>query len=122
MAEKGAVAFHFDRKGLIHVQGIGDDVLLKALDAGAEDVQEEDNVSIIYTDAKQLAKVRDALIAAGLEVIEAELSYVPNSTVEVTDASTASKVMRLMDALEVLDDVSATHVNFEISEEIMAKL
>jgi YebC/PmpR family DNA-binding regulatory protein len=119
MAEKGAVAFHFDRKGLIHVQGTGDDVLLKALDAGAEDVQEEDNVSIIYTDAKQLAKVRDALIAAGLEVIEAELSYVPNSTVEVTDASTASKVMRLMDALEVLDDVSATHVNFEIPEEFL---
>jgi YebC/PmpR family DNA-binding regulatory protein len=119
IAEKGAVAFQFDHKGMIHVEGTGDDVLLQALDAGAEDVQEEDGVSIIYTDAKELAKVRDALIANGLKVTEAELTYVPNNTVEVSDAATAGKIMRLMDALEVLDDVSATHVNFDISEEIL---
>jgi transcriptional/translational regulatory protein YebC/TACO1 len=107
---------------MIRVAATGDDVLLQALDAGAEDVQEEDNASIIYTDAKELAKVRDTLIAAGLEITEAELTYVPNNTIAITDAATAGKVMRLMDALEVLDDVSATHVNFEISEEIAAHL
>jgi YebC/PmpR family DNA-binding regulatory protein len=122
IAEKGAVAFQFDHKGMIRVAATGDDVLLQALDAGAEDVQEEDNASIIYTDAKELAKVRDTLIAAGLEITEAELTYVPNNTIAITDAATAGKVMRLMDALEVLDDVSATHVNFEISEEIAAHL
>jgi len=119
MAEKGAVAFHFDHKGMIRVQGTGDDVLLQALDVGAEDVQEEDDASVIYTNPKELAKVRDGLITSGLEVIESELTYVPNNTVSVTDAATAGKIMRLMDALEALDDVSATHVNFDIPEEFL---
>ena len=122
IAEKGSVAFQFDHKGMIRVKATGDDVLLKALDAGAEDVQEEDGTSIIYTDAKELAKVRDALIAAGLEITEAELTYVPNNIVEINDAATAGKVMRLMDALESLDDVNTTHVNFDIPEEIATDL
>jgi YebC/PmpR family DNA-binding regulatory protein len=119
IAEKGAVAFQFDRKGMIRVKTTGDDVLLQALDAGAEDVQEEDGESIAYTAATDLAKVRDALIAAGLDIAEAELTFVPNNTIEITDASTAGKIMRMMDALEDLDDVSATHVNFDISEELL---
>lgn len=122
IAEKGAVAFQFDHKGMIRVQATGDEVLLQALDAGAEDVQEEDGLSIIYTDAKELAKVRDVIAAAGVKVLESELTYVPNNTIEITDAATAGKIMRLMDALEALDDVSATHVNFDISEEIAANL
>jgi YebC/PmpR family DNA-binding regulatory protein len=120
IAEKGAVAFQFDRKGLIRVSGSGDELVLAALDAGAEDVQEEGEESVIYTDPKELAKVRDALKAGGLEILQAELTYVPNNTVAVTDAVTAGKVMRLMDALDDLDDVSATHVNFDIPEELLA--
>ncbi len=123
IAEKGAVVFQFDHKGMIRVQGSGDDLLLQALEAGAEDVQEEsaDGVeeSVIYTDPKALAKVRDALREAGLEIIEAELTYVPNNTVEVTDVTAAGKIMRLMDALEDIDDVTSTHVNFEIPEELL---
>ncbi len=119
IAEKGAVAFQFDHKGMIRVKGSGDDVLMQALDAGAEDVQEEDGESLIYTDPKELAKVREGLTAAGLEVLEAELTYVPNSTVEITDANTAGKIMRLMDALEDIDDVSSTHVNFDIDEKLL---
>jgi len=119
IAEKGAVAFQFDRKGMIRVRGTGDEVLLQALDAGAEDVQEEDGESIVYTAATDLARVRDALSQAGLEIAEAELTYVPNNTVEITDAATAGKIMRMMDALEDLDDVSATHVNFDIPEELL---
>lgn len=122
IAEKGSVVFQFDHKGMIRVPETGDDLLLQALDAGAEDVQEEDGASLIYTDAKDLAKVRDELCGQGLEIKEAELSYVPNNVVEVQDASTAGKIMRLMDALENLDDVSSTHVNFEIPEEIAASL
>jgi len=119
LAEKGAVAFQFDRKGVIRVKGTGDDVLLIAIDAGAEDVQEEGEESVVYTDPKELAKVRNALKDASLEVTEAELTYVPNTTVEVTDANTAGKIMRLMDALEAIDDVSNTHVNFDIPEEFI---
>jgi YebC/PmpR family DNA-binding regulatory protein len=80
IAEKGSVAFQFDRKGMIRVKTTGDDVLLQALDAGAEDVQEEDGESIAYTAATDLAKVRDTLIAAGLDIAEAELTFVPNNT------------------------------------------
>ncbi len=120
IAEKGAVAFQFDHKGMIRVMGGGDDLLLTALDAGAEDVQEEGAESVIYTESKQLAKVRDALQAANVEIVEAELTYVPNNTVEINDAVTAGKIMRLMDALDDQDDVTATHVNFDIPEELLA--
>ncbi|HKR82464.1 MAG TPA: YebC/PmpR family DNA-binding transcriptional regulator [Candidatus Saccharimonadales bacterium] len=119
VAEKGAVAFQFDRKGMIRVKGAGDDVLMAALDAGAEDVQEESGDSVIYTVPTDLAKVRDALKDAGLEITEAELTYVPNTTIEVTDEATAGKIMRLMDALEAIDDVVSTHVNFDIPEELL---
>lgn len=119
MAEKGAVAFQFTRKGTIRVKGTGDELMLQALDAGADDVQEEGDESVIYTDPKELAKVRDALKAAGLDVVEAELTYAPNTTVEVTDKETAGKIMRLMDALDDIDDVTATHVNFDIPEELL---
>ncbi len=114
LAEKGAVAFQFDRKGLIRVQATGDDVLMQALEAGAEDVQEEDGESLIYTDPKDLAKVRQALTDANLAVTDAELTYEPNTTIDVTDPATAGKIMRLMEALDDLDDVSGTHVNFDI--------
>lgn len=119
IAEKGAVAFQFDRKGMIRVKGGGDDLLLQAVDAGAEDMQEEGEESVIYTDAKDLAKVRDALKDAGIEISEAELTYIPNNTVEVTDAATAGKIMRLMDALDSQDDVTNTYVNFEIPDELL---
>lgn len=119
IAEKGAVAFQFDRKGMIRVKGKGDELLMQALDAGAEDVQEEGEESVVYTEPTQLAKVRDGLRAAGVEVLEAELTYVPNTTIEVTDKETAGKIMRLMDALEGIDDVTTTHVNFDIAEELL---
>lgn len=120
IAEKGAVAFQFDRKGMIRIVGSGDEIMLQALDAGAEDVIDESGESIVYTDPKELAKVRDALKNSGIEIVEAQLTYVPNNTVEVTDAATAGKIMRLMDALDDQDDVSATHVNFDISEELLS--
>lgn len=119
IAEKGAVAFQFDHKGMIRVKGSGDELLMKALDAGADDVQEESGESIVYTGPKDLAKVRSALNDGGVEIIEAELTYVPYNTVEVTDEKTAGKILRLMDALDDCDDVSNTHVNFDIPEELM---
>ncbi len=119
IAEKGAVAFQFERKGVIRVAGTGDDLMLQVLDAGAEDMQEEGEESIVYTDPKELAKVRDALKEAGVEIKDAELTYVANNTVVVEDAATAGKIMRMMDALDDCDDVTATHVNFDIPEELL---
>src|SRR5688572_3166284 len=119
IAEKGAVVFQFDHKGMIRVKGGGDELLMQALDAGAEDVQEEGEESVVYTEATDLAKVRDALRGAGVTILEAELTYVPNTTVEVTDKETAGKIMRLMDALDDCDDVTNTHVNFDIPEELL---
>lgn len=120
IAEKGAVAFQFDRRGTVRVPATGDDVLMAALDAGALDVQEEGQESIVYTDPRELAKVRKSLEEAGLKVEDAELTWVPNNMVEVTDAATAGKIMRLMDALDDLDDVTATHTNFDIPEELLS--
>lgn len=119
IAEKGAVVFQFDHKGLIRVRETGDDFMLEALDAGAEDVQEEDGESVVYTAATDLARVRDALKATGKEITEAELTYVPNNTIEITERDTAGKIMRLMDALETIDDVANTHVNFDIDESLI---
>lgn len=119
IAEKGAVAFQFDRKGVIRVKATGDDAVLQVLEAGAEDAVEEDGELIVYTDPKQLSITREAIQAAGLEVTDAEMSYVPNNTVEVTDAATAGKIMRLMESLEECDDVTSTHVNFDIAEGVL---
>lgn len=119
LAEKGAVAFQFDHKGMIRVKGTGDELMMQALEAGAEDVQEEGEDSVIYTNHSDLAKVRDSLKSQGVAITEAELTYVPNTTVEVTDKETAGKVMRLMDTLEEIDDVTNTHVNFDIPEELL---
>lgn len=117
IAEKGAVAFQFDRRGMIRLAGTGDDLMMQVLEAGAEDMQEDGEESVAYTDPKELAKVRNALKGAGAEILEAELTYVPNNTLEIPDKSTVEKVMRLMDMLDDLDDVTATHTNFDVPEE-----
>lgn len=119
IAEPGSVAFQFTRKGVIRAgfNGDEDEAMLAAIDAGAEDAEVEDGELSIYTEAKQLAAVRDTLTKQGFDVKEAELTFVPNNTVEITDKETARKVMNLMDALDDLDDVTNVHGNFEIKED-----
>ncbi len=118
IADAGSVAFQFTRKGVINVAATGEDALLTILDAGAEDAIEEEGEIIVYTEQKDLAKVRTAIIEAGLEVTSAELQYVPNMPVEVSDPEVAAKVMRLMDAIDDLDDVVNVHTNADITAEI----
>lgn len=120
IAEKGSVAFQFERKGVIRAKASGDDFVLTALDAGAEDVVEDDGESVIYTNAKDLAKVRDDLKEKNVEVVEAELTYVPNDTMLVDNPDTARKIMKVMDMLDELDDVVDTHTNFDIADSIDA--
>lgn len=115
IAEKGSVAFLFDRKGMIRIKGSGEDLLLRVLDAGAEDAIEDEEEMVVYTDPKQLATVRNKLQEENIEIVEAELTYVTQNVVTISDESTQGKVMRLMDALEELDDVVTTHTNFDIA-------
>jgi YebC/PmpR family DNA-binding regulatory protein len=119
MAETGAVSFQFSRKGVIRAGYLSDtdEAMLNVIDAGAEDAEDiGDQELIIYTDPKELAAVRDDLTARGFDLKEAELTYVPNSTVEISDSETARKATNLLNALEDLDDVANVHSNAEIVE------
>jgi YebC/PmpR family DNA-binding regulatory protein len=118
LADPGSVAFQFTRKGVIRVKGTGEDLMLKVIDAGAEDAFEEDSETVVYTTPNQLAKVRDALNKAGLEVIEAEITLVPNNTLEIGDIDIARKVLNLMNAIDDLEDVTNTYTNFEVTEHV----
>jgi YebC/PmpR family DNA-binding regulatory protein len=118
IAESGAVSFQFRRKGSIRVKGSGDDLILAILDAGAEDAIEDGDEIQIYTDPKELSKVRDNLSKANIITLEAELTFVPKSVIEISDADTARKAMNLIDAIEEMEDVVSTHTNFEIADGI----
>lgn len=118
MADAGSVMFQFTRKGVIRVSASGEDALLTVLDAGAEDASESDGELLVYTEMKDLAKVRTAIVEAGLSVAEAELQYVANNEVPVEDADTARKVMKVYDALEDLDDVTGVYTNADIKVDI----
>lgn len=115
IADAGSVMFQFTRKGIITVAAVGEDTLLAVLDAGAEDAVEEEGETIVYTDQKDLAKVRSAIVEAGLPVTGAELQYVPNTMVPVENGEQSEKVLKLLDALDDLDDVTNVHTNADIS-------
>lgn len=117
LAEPGSVAFQFTRKGVIRVDTTGEEALLTILDAGADDAVEEDEGITVYTDQKDLAKVRTGIIESGLNVKEAELQYVPNAMVEVSDLEAARKALKVFDALDDLDDVVSVHTNADITVE-----
>ena len=112
MADPGSVMFQFSRKGVIFTKAKGDEIMMAALDAGAEDIVDEEDGTTIYTAAGDLMKVRGALIEAGYEIDSAELQYVPNNTVPI-DEETAPKVEKILDAVDDLDDVVAVHTNAE---------
>ncbi len=122
MAENGAVTWNFDQKGQITVPtgDLSEDELFeKAIEAGADDVETADESAVIYTDPTELQAVSDALEAAGLAVEEAKLVMVPKTTTNL-EGKDAKAILRLMEALEELDDVQDIFSNFDISEEEMA--
>ncbi len=122
LAEKGSVAFQFNRRGVIRLEQKGDSVLEAAIDSGADDIVEEDDGAIVYTDPKELNRIRLELTDKGLNVLETELAYVPKTTVKIDNVETAGKILRLMDALDDQADVSNTYVNFDIPQDILAQL
>ena len=117
IADAGSVAFQFARKGVITVEGTGEELLLQVLDAGAEDAVEEDGEIIVYTELKDLTSVRNKLVEQGLKVKDAELRYIANTPVEIADTETAQKLMKVVDALDDLDDVVNVHTNADITAE-----
>jgi YebC/PmpR family DNA-binding regulatory protein len=121
LAEPGAVGWQFSRRGVLLVNGGDEDsVMMSALEAGADDVAADgDDAWRVTCEPSMVFDVRDALQAAGLEVVSAESTMVSSMTVEVTDADDARKILRIMDALEELDDVQDVYSNFDISDELM---
>ena len=121
MGASGAVAWMFDRKGIITVDAekIGeDDLMAKALDAGATDMRRTEKVYEITTAPAEMDTVRDALQKAGVPIVEAQVTYVPQSTVRV-EGPQATSVVRLIEALEDLDDVQHVYANFDIPDEVL---
>ncbi len=111
----------FDPKGVVTIQKDTvdeDNLMLAALDAGAEDILTEGDVYEVYSSVEGLASLRQALTDAGIEFVSAEATMLPKSTVKL-DAKTAMQVLRMMDQLEDLDDVQQVHANFDIDEEIL---
>lgn len=121
----GSVLFQFDRKGVIEVnQKPGEDVdeaMLNIIEAGADDLDEVGDSFVIYSAAAQLDAVRKKVLEAGYEVTKAELQYIPKTTVTV-DEKAAGQLMRIIDTLDELDDVTNVSSNFDIPDEIMEKL
>ena len=125
LAGSGAVAWQFEPRGLISVPKAGqdpDEVALAAIDAGAEDVDTDDEESIeIYTAPAELQAVRQALEGAGVPVDSAESTMIAKQTVEL-DSSKARQALRLVELLEDLDDVSRVTANFDIPEDVFAEV
>lgn len=112
MADPGSVMFQFARKGVIEIAEKGEDALMIALDYGAEDANEGEEGIEVITEATDLMKVRQALIDAGLTVENAELRYIANTSVPVSEDD-AEKVDKLLNAIDDLDDVTNVFTNAE---------
>jgi YebC/PmpR family DNA-binding regulatory protein len=123
LGEPGSVAYNFDKKGVIAVDGerYTEDDLMVAIDAGAEDILLEDGVFEIVTEPSELTAVRAALDAAGIELQNAEVIQRPKALVQV-DEDTAARLLRLIDNLEDYDDVDAVHANFDVDAEVLERL
>jgi YebC/PmpR family DNA-binding regulatory protein len=121
----GSVAYMFDRKGQIsYAPGVDEDALMEAaLEAGADDVVSQEDGSVeIYTSFADFLSVNEALTQAGFKGDEAEVAMIPSIMAPITDVETAQKVLRLIDALEDLDDVQNVYHNAENSAELMQQL
>jgi len=125
LGESGCVSFMFDKKGLILVdkETISEDKLMDlALEAGAEDVVEEENEFQVLTAPEDFNAVRELLEGDGVTFLEASISMIPQNTVDVTDEKTARRLLAMMETLEDHDDVQNVYANFDIPDELMESL
>jgi YebC/PmpR family DNA-binding regulatory protein len=122
LSEPGAVAWQFERKGVILVPKAAaseDDLMLAALDAGAEDIEDQGDAWQVTTAPTDLHAVRTALDGAGITVTSADLTMLPSTTIALSDASSAKSVLRVIDALEEHDDVQNVYANFDIPDDVL---
>jgi YebC/PmpR family DNA-binding regulatory protein len=121
MAEPGAVSWQFERKGHVLVPRSvdEDELMMAALDAGAEDIADDGEAWRVTTPPSELHAVRSALDAAGISVESSEQAMVPTTTVPLEDNDVAKRVIRLIDALDEHDDVNAVHANFDIPDNVL---
>jgi YebC/PmpR family DNA-binding regulatory protein len=119
LGEPGSVGYLFEQKGYILAAGEEDTVMMAALDGGAEDVEESGDQWEIISSPSDLDTVRAALEAAGVTVDQAEVTQLPSTTVPL-DAKKARQVLRIVDALDDLDDVQSVYANFDIPEDVLA--
>jgi YebC/PmpR family DNA-binding regulatory protein len=124
LGEPGSVGYLFDKKGVILVDAARytEDDLLAAIEAGAEDIFEEDGTFEVLTPLAGFAAVRRALEQDGVELESAELVYRPSSLVEIQHEGQVGKLMRLIDALEDNDDVGAVYANYDIPAELLERV
>ena len=124
LAEPGAVAWQFERKGMILVPGSTDEdqVMMAALEAGAEDIVGEGDTWRVTTEPTETNAVREALENSGIEVSSTDLTYLPQNLVELSSSGEAAQVMAVMDALDDHDDVQGVYANFDVSDEVLAEL
>jgi YebC/PmpR family DNA-binding regulatory protein len=124
LAQPGAVAWVFERRGSIMVDGgrfAEDDIMTAAIEAGAEDVVQDGDQFDVLTQPADFAAVRDAMAAAGIEFEQAELTMIPKNTVKLEE-NDARKTMKIVDALEDSDDVQEVFANFDIPEDVLESL
>lgn len=121
LGEPGSVGYLFEQKGYLLAAGDEETVMLAALEGGADDVVATEEQWEITCAPSDLSSVRAALEEAGIAIEQAEVTQMPVTSVPV-DAATAPKVLRLVDALEDLDDVQDVYANFDIPDEVMAAL
>lgn len=124
LADPGSVAYMFSRKGVVEVPTEGndeDELLMAVLDAGAEEISNEGDIFEILSEPNDVVEVRKALQAAGVDYNSAEVQFVPSMKVAV-DVDTARKVMKLIDAIDDVDDIQAVYSNVDISAEVAAQL
>src|SRR5438093_8124178 len=122
LGTSGAVAWQFERRGVVLVAAEGvdeDELMLAAADGGADDIELDESTFQVTSAPESLSSVREAIEAAGFEVQSAELSMVPKTTVVVADETAAKRVMKLIDALEDNDDVQEVYANFDIPEQVL---
>lgn len=119
LGEPGSVGYLFEQRGYLLVEGEEDEVMLAALEAGAEDVRDGDGTFEVITAPTDLRTVQEALKAAGFTVESAEVTQLPSTTVPL-GAGEAARVLRLVDALEELDDVQSVYANYDVPDEVMA--
>ena len=137
LSEPGAVAWQFERKGVVVVRAVAavpdatggeasapdeDELMLVALEAGAEDIYREGDAWRVITEPADTMAVREAITEAGIAVASADLTYAPQNLIELTSVSEAKQVMAVLDALDDHDDVQGVYANFDISDSLLEQI